>query len=203
MDFSDFFGNFTRMAAQNITVDQLKALLTTDQQAKKADADVANDLKQVVLTEELTRPVIDSLAPLIPARSPWNKSMCLRSKAQFCRRPPRTFRPRPPGCGDTEGTARQGRGLRQQDICSVAHGDRDQDHHPLPGYRCGHASLPGQARRTDHRPQNGLANQTIHAINAVPATINIHNGIEDNPCSRTRLPGDRTAISRCLGKVRY
>ena len=46
-------------AAKNITVEQLKDMLTADQQAKKSDADVANELKQVVLTEELTAAVMN------------------------------------------------------------------------------------------------------------------------------------------------
>jgi hypothetical protein len=53
-------------AAKNITVQQLKDLLVSLQQAKKSDADVAAALKQVVLTEELTRDVMNSLVEYVP-----------------------------------------------------------------------------------------------------------------------------------------
>src|ERR1035438_4110567 len=68
-------------AAQNITVEQLKALLTTDQQAKKTDADVANDLKQVVLTEELTTTVMNDFAPLVPGSATLEQIYVLEAKS--------------------------------------------------------------------------------------------------------------------------
>ena len=53
-------------AAKKITVAQLDDLLHSLQQAKKADAEVAAELKQVELTEELTRATMDRLASFIP-----------------------------------------------------------------------------------------------------------------------------------------
>jgi len=48
-------------AGKKITVGQLEDLLHSLQQAKKADSDIAGELKQVELTEELTRSVMNSL----------------------------------------------------------------------------------------------------------------------------------------------
>ena len=53
-------------AAKKITVQELKNLLTADQSSHKSDADVAAHLKDVDLTEELTRSTMDSLKPLVP-----------------------------------------------------------------------------------------------------------------------------------------
>jgi hypothetical protein len=53
-------------AANGITVQQLKDLLTSLQQAKKTDAEVADELKKVELTEELTKSTMDSLASFVP-----------------------------------------------------------------------------------------------------------------------------------------
>ncbi len=53
-------------AARKITVQQLKDLLVSLQQAKKSDADVANQLKQVELSEELTLAAKNSLVNLLP-----------------------------------------------------------------------------------------------------------------------------------------
>ena len=52
-------------AAKKITVQQLKETLVSLQQAKKGDEDVANRLKDVELSEELTRSVMNDLAQYI------------------------------------------------------------------------------------------------------------------------------------------
>ncbi|MGD0736829.1 MAG: hypothetical protein ABR976_16985 [Terracidiphilus sp.] len=55
-------------AAKKITVQQLKDLLTSMQQAKKTDDEVAAALKDVELGEELTTPMMDSFASLVPGQ---------------------------------------------------------------------------------------------------------------------------------------
>lgn len=55
-------------AAKNITVQQLKDLLASLQQAKKTDAEVANALKQVQLSEQLTIPVMNALVDAAPGQ---------------------------------------------------------------------------------------------------------------------------------------
>ena len=53
-------------AAKKITVQQLKDMLASMQEAKKSDADVAAALKQVELSEELTLATKNSLVSLLP-----------------------------------------------------------------------------------------------------------------------------------------
>jgi hypothetical protein len=53
-------------ADKKITVGQLEYLLRSLQRDKKADADVATALKQVELSEELTRARMNNLIPLVP-----------------------------------------------------------------------------------------------------------------------------------------
>ena len=55
-------------AARKITVTQLQDTLQSLQNAKKSDAEVADTLKQLELTEELTRPVMNSLAGSLPGQ---------------------------------------------------------------------------------------------------------------------------------------
>jgi hypothetical protein len=55
-------------SAKKVTVDQLKDTLTSMQQAKKSDEEVAAALKQLELSEELTRPTMNSFVPLVPGR---------------------------------------------------------------------------------------------------------------------------------------
>jgi hypothetical protein len=53
-------------AARKVTVQQLNELLVSLQQAKKSDADVASALKQIELSEELTRTALNSLVSYVP-----------------------------------------------------------------------------------------------------------------------------------------
>ena len=55
-------------SAKKITVAQLKDTLSSMQQAKKSDAEVAAALKQLELTEQLNRPTMNSLVPLVPGQ---------------------------------------------------------------------------------------------------------------------------------------
>ena len=53
-------------AARKVTVQQLKELLVSLQQANKSDADVASALKMIELSEELTRTTMNSLVSYVP-----------------------------------------------------------------------------------------------------------------------------------------
>ncbi|HKF49905.1 MAG TPA: hypothetical protein VKB38_21260 [Terracidiphilus sp.] len=55
-------------AAKKITVAELKDMLNTMHQQKKGDADVATALKQVMLSEQLTRPMMNSLVEDVPGQ---------------------------------------------------------------------------------------------------------------------------------------
>jgi hypothetical protein len=53
-------------AAKKLSVEQLQDLLHSLRQANKTDAEVATELQQIELTEELTKSTIDSLASFVP-----------------------------------------------------------------------------------------------------------------------------------------
>ena len=53
-------------AAKKITVQQLKDMLFSLQRLHKTDAEVAAELKQVELTEELTRSAMNGLVSYVP-----------------------------------------------------------------------------------------------------------------------------------------
>jgi hypothetical protein len=61
-----FMAAIPAFAARKITVGQLEDLLRTLQQDKKTDADAATALKQIELTEELTRSTMNSLIGFVP-----------------------------------------------------------------------------------------------------------------------------------------
>jgi hypothetical protein len=55
-------------AAKKVTIEQLRDMLAAMQGAKKSDEEVAAALKQVELSEELTRSTMNGFVPLVPGR---------------------------------------------------------------------------------------------------------------------------------------
>ena len=55
-------------SAKKVSVEQLRDTLTSMQQAKKSDEEVAAALKQLELSEEMTRSTMNSFVPLVPGR---------------------------------------------------------------------------------------------------------------------------------------
>ena len=68
-------------AARKVTVQQLQDLLQSLEQAKKADAEVAGELMQIELTEELTKSTMDSLTSLVPGRLTANQMYVLEARS--------------------------------------------------------------------------------------------------------------------------
>ena len=68
-------------ANKKITVAELKAMLVSMQEAKKDDADVATALKQVDLSEELTRTMMNSLVSYVPGQLSTEQIYVLEAKS--------------------------------------------------------------------------------------------------------------------------
>jgi hypothetical protein len=82
-------------AANGITVHQLTDLLTSLQQARKTDAEVADELKKVELTEELTKSTMDSLASFVPGNLTTEQLFALEARSAVLA-PPATDLPSTP-----------------------------------------------------------------------------------------------------------
>lgn len=61
-----FFAVTPGWCARKITVGQLEDLLRAMQQEKKSDSEIGTALKQVELSQELTRPAMNSLVSYVP-----------------------------------------------------------------------------------------------------------------------------------------
>lgn len=68
-------------AAKKINSQQLKDLLTTLQQEKKSDEQVASELMQVEVTEELTAGMLNSLGPLLPGQQSLAQAYVLEARS--------------------------------------------------------------------------------------------------------------------------
>lgn len=75
-------------SAKKITVGELKDSLLSMHQDKKSDADVASALKQVQLTEELTRSVMNSLAEYLPGPQSTEQIYVLEARSAVLAPPP-------------------------------------------------------------------------------------------------------------------
>ena len=82
-------------AAKKITVGELKDMLLTMHQQGKSDQDVANALKQVQLTEELTRAMMNSLVPAVPGQLSTEQIYVLEARSAMLA-PPATDIPTTP-----------------------------------------------------------------------------------------------------------
>ena len=82
--------------AKKVTVQQLRDMLVQMQQAKKTDEEVASALKQVVLSEELTRPAMNSLVEYVPGKYSTEQIYVLEARSVTLA-PRRSVRPSGPG----------------------------------------------------------------------------------------------------------
>lgn len=68
-------------AAKKLTVQQLKDLLVSLHQANKTDAEVARELENVDLTEQLSRSTMNSLAPEVPGQMTTEQLFVLEARS--------------------------------------------------------------------------------------------------------------------------
>jgi len=68
-------------AAKKVTVAELREMLETMHKDNKGDVDVAAALKQVQMSEQLTRPVMDDMAALIPGQQSTEQMYVLEARS--------------------------------------------------------------------------------------------------------------------------
>src|ERR1017187_5625332 len=81
-------------AARKVNILQLKDLLVSLHEAKKNDAEVAAELEQIELTEQLSRSTMNVLNDYIPGQSSTEQFFVLEARSAACRRRPQTFQRR-------------------------------------------------------------------------------------------------------------
>lgn len=192
-------------AAKNVTVQQLKDLLTADQQAKKADGEVANELKQVVLTEELTTATMNSLGPLVPGAATLEQIYVLEAKSAVLA-PPASDIPTTPA-PDAAG---------QKAILDKAMDYASKTYAALPTVTAQKTTIrfqdnvsamasssgmhSGATADADTDPNIANAAQFVHYINTSQAPVNIHNGVEDNPLVKDKTRWGANGYIALLGQ---
>lgn len=181
-------------AAKKITVAELKDMLQTMHQQGKSDQDVANALKQVQLTEELTRATMNSLVPSVPGQLSTEQIYVLEARSAMLA-PPATDVPTTPA---PDAAGQQALLTKAEDYVSKTYAQipaltatrttlRFQDNVEA---LAGSSGMHGSA--TDVSVGSGTVspNQFVHYINASDATIGIDRGEEKLPEDKTRWGGN-------------
>jgi hypothetical protein len=192
-------------AAKNITVQQLKDILAADQQAKKTDAEVANELKQVALTEELTTVVMNSLAPLVPGAAALEQIYVLEAKSAVLAAPATDI----PATPAPDAAAQKALLDKALDYASKTYAQlpvltatkttiRFQDNASAMASSSGMHSAAASSSADDPNLVN--AAEYIHYINTAQTTVNLHNGIEDNPLAKDKTRWGANGYIALLGQ---
>lgn len=182
-------------AAKKITVAELKEMLATMHRDKKADAEVANALKQVQLTEQLTRPVMNSMVDNVPGQLSTEQIYVLEARSAFLP-PPATDIPSTPA---PDPAAQQALLAKTADYVSKVY---DQ----LPALTVTKTTLRFQDNVEAVGPSSGMqggakdvsvgssfvnAFQFVHYINATDTTISTNHGAEQLPPDKTPWGSNR------------
>ena len=139
-------------STKKITVQELKDLLTSAQAANKSDDDVALQLKEVELTEELTTTTMNSLAALVPGKLSTEQMYVLEARSSIL----------PPPAADLP-TAPAPDAAAQQAMLAKANDFATKSYPQLP-----HLT----ATKMTARFQDG--------VDAIPTTTGMHDKISQN-----------------------
>jgi hypothetical protein len=192
-------------AAKKITVQQLQELLASLQQEKKTDQDVANALKEVELTEELTRSAMNSLAQY--AAGPYTTEQIYVLEARSATlAPPAVDLPSTPAPD----------AAAQKAILDKAADYATKTYAQLPTLTATKTTIRFQERQEVVSAGSGLhsgakgdsssdpalaANsQFIRYINSSETPVTIQNGAEQNPLVKDKTPWGQNGYISLLGQ---
>ncbi len=184
-------------AARKITVAELKDLLQSMHDQKRGDDEVAAALKQVVLSEELTRPVMNSMAENVPGKLATEQIYVLEARSANLP-PPASDLPNTPA---PDSAVQQAMLAKAGDYVSKTYAQlptltavkttlRFQDNMEALDLSSG---MHSSARDATMGTGLGLvqANQFVHFINASDINISLDHGAERLPPDKTRWGANR------------
>jgi hypothetical protein len=178
-------------AAKKITVEQLKDMLASMQQTKKTDAEVATALKQVELSEELTRTAMNSLVSFVPGPYSTEQIYVLEAKSAVLA-PPAADIPATPA---PDAAAQKAILDKAMDYASKTYGQ-------LPHLTATKTTLRFQDNVEAMKSSSGMhssatygddpnlvnASQFVHYINASDSAVELENGAEKLPATKDKTP---------------
>jgi hypothetical protein len=192
-------------AAKKISVQQLRDMLVSLAQAKKADADVATALKQVELTEELTQATMNSLTDYIPGPYTTEQIFVLEACSATLA----------PTAADLPATPAPD-AATQKAILGKALDYASKNYAQLPQLTATKITVRFQDNITATAPSSGLQNgavgsaqdaarlaldgQFVHYINTTENQVTLQNGAEQNPLAKDKTLWGRNGYIALLGQ---
>lgn len=191
-------------AAKNISVQQLTDLLKSDQQAKKPDVDVANDLKEVTLSEALSRAAMNSLAEYLPGAHATEQLYVLEARSAILPPPPADI----PSTPAPDAAAQKAILDKAADYATKTYAQmpkvtatrttvRFQDNMQAAAASSGMHSGAIDSASSD--PNLATANEYIHYINSTENPVEFQNGVESNPLAKDKTPWGANRMIALLG----
>jgi len=179
-------------AAKKVTVAELQSMLQAMHKDNKSDADVAMALKQVVMSEQLTRPFMNSLAPNVPGQLTTEQLYVLEARSATLPAPaadlPTTAVPDPATQQAVLAKATTYAASYQQlpALTAVRTTLRFQDNVEVVSQSSG---LSGSAKDASTSPVNPF--NFVHYINSTDTNIGLEHGVERLPQDKTRWGANR------------
>lgn len=179
-------------AARKISVAQLEDLLRSLEQDKKGDAEVATALKQVELTEELTRARMNSLASSVPGPMATEQIYVLEAKSASLA-PPSSDLPTAPAPDAAAGKAIQDKAreyvtktyAQLPALSATKTTVRFQDNVEAVAASSG---LNGSAKEVVTSPSFSNPASFIHYINSTEKPVSSDHGAEKAPVEKDKTP---------------
>ncbi|MGO9339456.1 MAG: hypothetical protein ACLPY1_18310 [Terracidiphilus sp.] len=183
-------------AAKKITVQQLKDMLVSMQQAKKSDEDVAAALKQVELSEELTRSAMNSLIDYVPGKYSTEQIYVLEAKSAILAPPASDLPSTPPPDA-----------AAQKALLDKAMDYATKTYAQLPALTATKTALRFQDNVEAVKASSGMhssasygddpslisASQFVHYIDSTETPVTFANGAEKLPAEKDKTPWGQNA----------
>ena len=180
-------------AAKKMTVQQLKELLAAEQKAQKSDADVAAELKDIDLTEELTHSTMDSFKPMVPGQFTTEQLFVLEIRSAVLA----------PPAGDVPATPAPD-AAKQKTILDKAADYATKTYAQMPPLTATRTMRRFQDNSTQDQPSFGAHSTAVMAATYTPirytasdeSSVTFKNGAEQNPLANDKTHwGDNGRIA--------
>ena len=183
-------------AAKKLTVQQLQDLLATDQKSQKSDAEIAAQLKEVELSESLTKSTMDALKPLVPGQQTSEQLFVLEIRSAV----------QPPPPSDIASTPAPD-AAKQKAILDKA-AEFAKTYSQMPALTATRTLRRFQDSAQQDQPSYGAQTAAVLAATYSPihytasddATVTFKNGVEQNPLANAKTNWGDNGMIALLGQ---
>jgi hypothetical protein len=185
-------------AAKKMTVQQLKDLLAADQKSQKSDADVATELKDVELTDELSHSAMESLRPVVPGQLTTEQLFVLEIRSAVL----------PPPASDIPATPAPD-ATKQKAILDKATDYATKTYAQMPALTATRTLRRFQDSAQQDQPALGSHSTAVLAATYTPvhytasddASVTFKNGVEVNPLAGEKGHWGENSMIALLGQA--